>query len=230
MTLYETIFIRRSAKQYNSNPLTDDVLANIKKFIAETKQFDGQNSKFEVVASDAVKNASVPHYILSYCEENDASYANVGYVLEKLDLYIQSIGLGSWWIGMQKPKAVAKNFCILMGFGNTIVPQRTKETDFNRLPINEISDTDNTISRAARLAPSAMNSQPWKLSFEKNKVTIAYFGRGFAKMILQKKMNKIDLGIVTRHVEVALLHEGKKITSITPRGTGKEFQIEIVYT
>jgi hypothetical protein len=230
MTLYEKIFIRRSAKHYEPTPLADDVLGGIKNFVAETKQLDGQNGRFEVVSADAVKNASVPHYILSYCEENDAAYANVGYVMQKADLYIQSIGLGSWWIGLQKPKTPAEDFCILMGFGNTTVPERSKETDFNRLSINEISATDNAVARAARLAPSAVNSQPWKLYFENNKVTIKYFGRGLVKMILQKKLNKIDLGIVTRHVEVALLHEGKEITSITPRGAGKEFQIEVFYT
>jgi hypothetical protein len=49
------------------------------------------------------------------------------------------------------------------------------------------------------------------------------------KMILEKKLNKVDLGIVTRHVEVALLNEGKEISSITPRGSGKEFAVEILY-
>jgi hypothetical protein len=216
-------------------PLDNQVLEDIKQYVDATKQFDGQTARFEFVSSDAVRNATVPHYILAYCGENDAAirttgaaYANVGYILQKADLYIQSLGLGSWWIGMQKPKEKRDDFCILLGFGKTGVEPRKGEQDFNRLPVTEISDADNTIAKAARLAPSAVNSQPWKLHFENGKVIIKYAGRGMMKMVL-KKMNKIDVGIVTRHVETALLHEGKKIKSITPKESGNGLEIEIVF-
>jgi hypothetical protein len=116
----------------------------------------------------------------------------------------------------------------MLGFGKTTVPQRKVEQDFNRLPVNEISDADNAIAEAARLAPSAMNSQPWKLHFENGKVTISYFGRGMMKALL-KKLNKLDVGIVTRHVEVALLNEGKEIKSIIPKKTANGFDIEVLY-
>jgi nitroreductase len=228
MTLYEAIFIRRSAKKYDMTPLDNQVLEDIKQYVAATKQLDGQNARFEIVSAHAVRNASVPHYILAYCNGTGAAYANVGYVLQKADLYIQSIGLGSWWIGMQKPKEKRDDFCILLGFGKTSVEPRKGEQDFSRLPINEISNADNTIAKAARLAPSAVNSQPWKLYFEYGKVTIKYISRGMMGMIL-KKMNKIDVGIVARHVETALLHEGKKIISITPKEAEKSLEIEIAY-
>jgi hypothetical protein len=42
-------------------------------------------------------------------------------------------------------------------------------------------------------------------------------------------MNKIDVGIVTRHVKTALLQEGKKIRSITPKEERKDLEIEITY-
>jgi nitroreductase len=229
MTLYEAIFIRRSVKKYDMTPLAHELVEDIKQYIAGIKQLDGQHAQFEIVPADMVHSASVPHYILAYCEENDAAHVNAGYVLQKIDLYIQSTGLGSWWIGMQKPKNKKKNFCILLGFGKTNIGQRKGEQDFDRLPVNEISDADNAIAKAARLAPSAVNSQPWKLHFENGKVIIKYFGRGPLKIFL-KKLNKIDLGIVTRHVEVALLNEGREIKSITPKGAGKEFEIEIIYT
>jgi nitroreductase len=228
MPLYEAIFIRRSVKKYAMTPLGNQVLEDIKQYVAATKQLDGQNARFEFVQAAAVRNASVPHYILAYCGENDAAWANVGYVLQKADLYIQSIGLGSWWIGMQKPKEKSDGFCVLLGFGKTDVEPRKGEQDFNRFPVNEISDADNTIAKAARLAPSAANSQPWKLHFENGKVIIKYVGRGMMRIFL-KKMNKIDVGIVTRHVETALLHEGKKILSITPKEAEKDLEIEITY-
>jgi hypothetical protein len=129
---------------------------------------------------------------------------------------------------MQKPREKKADFCILLGFGKTSVEPRKGEQDFNRLPVTQISDADNTIAKAARLAPSAANSQPWKLHFEDGKVTVKYIGRGMMRMVL-KKMNKIDVGIVTSHVEAALLHEGKKIKSISPREAKNELEIEIAY-
>jgi hypothetical protein len=193
--------------------------------------FAGQSARFEIVSADKVHGGThAPHYILAYCNDSDSAYANVGYVLQNVDLYLQSIGLGSIWLGMAKPNEAERDYCILLAFGKTDVPMRKAEGEFERLLLSEISDQDNPAARAARLAPSAMNSQPWKLHFESGKVVIRYFGRGLMKLILGKKLSKIDLGIVTRHVETALRHEGKTNLSITPKTSGKTFEIEIAYT
>jgi hypothetical protein len=229
MTLYETIFLRRSVRKFDMTPLDEKLINDIRKVVEETKQLDGQKARFEFVTSSDVKNSAAPHYILAYCEENDSSYANVGYVLQKADLFIQSIGLGSVWLGMAKPNKQEQDYCILLAFGKTDVPVRKNIGAFSRLSINEISNEDNAIAAAARLAPSAVNTQPWKLQFGDGKVTIQYFGRGLMKLLLKKKINKIDIGIVTRHVEIALLHEQKAIKSITPKNDGTHFSIEIMY-
>jgi nitroreductase len=229
MTLYEAVFIRRSVRKFDMIPLRGEIIDDIKKFITETRQMNGQKAGFEVVSADAVNGASAPHYILSYSAGNDDAFANVGYVMQKADLYIQSIGLGSLWLGMTQPKNKRADFCILLAFGKTDVPQRKGIQDFNRLPLNQISNADNAAANTARLAPSAMNTQPWKLFFEDGKITINYFGRGFMKAVLKNKLNKIDLGIVTRHIETALLYEGKEIRSINPKSKNKSFAIEIIY-
>jgi len=229
MTLFETIFTRRAVRKYDLTPLGGAVLADIRAFLDETKPLDGQSARFEIVSADKVKNAIAPHYILAYCEPGDGAYANVGYMLQNADLYLQSNGYGSGWLGMAKPNEQDGDFCIMLAFGKTDVPARRDVGEFKRLPVGDISNAENTIAQAARLAPSAMNSQPWKLDFSDGKVTIRYFGRGVSKLILKKKLSKIGLGIVTRHVEVALLNEGKAIKAITPITNGKEFAIEVAY-
>lgn len=229
MTLYETIFTRRAVRKYDMTPLQSKIIEDITAFIADIKQLDNQNARFEIVSDSQIKGATAPHHILAHCDNNDSAYANVGYILQKTDLYIQSIGLGSVWLGMAKPNEKTNDYCILLAFGKTDVPYRTATQDFNRLSINEISNTDNSLANAARLAPSAVNSQPWKLYFEDNKILVKYFGRGMMKLILRKKLNKIDLGIITSYLETALLHEQKEILSITPKSSGKEFEIEILY-
>jgi hypothetical protein len=150
-------------------------------------------------------------------------------VLEKADLYIQSIGLGSLWLGMGKPKEKEDKFCIMLAFGNTSLPMRKNVAEFNRLPIAKISNENNAVARTVRYAPSAQNSQPWELWFGEGNMVIRYKGRGLFQQILKKKLNKIDIGIATRYAELALQDEGKSITSITATSDKKNFEIEIQY-
>lgn len=199
-------------------PVSSETVNAIKYFIDDTKQFDGQKAEFKILSSSEVSGGKAPHYVLAFCQKSDAAYINVGYVLQKADLFIQSLGMGSVWLGMADPKDKneRKDFCIMLGFGNTSVPARNSGEGFKRLDLCEISPVDNEVARAARLAPSAMNSQPWKLTFLDNAVIADYCGRGLLKGILRHKFSNIDIGIITRHIELALLYQGKKIISITP--------------
>lgn len=230
MTLYETIFARRSVRKYDMTPLDSGVLDDLRGFLDATKRMDGQTVRFEIVGADKVKNAIAPHSILAYCTANDSAYANVGYVLQNADLYMQSNGYGCCWQGMAKPNEAEEEYCIMLAFGKTDVPMRSGAEDFKRLPIGEMCNADNGVMQAARLAPSAMNSQPWKVDFGEGKVRIGYIGRGVSKLILGKKLSKIDLGIVSRHIEVAVASEGKAIERVTPARIGKDFVIEVIYS
>jgi hypothetical protein len=125
-------------------------------------------------------------------------------------LYIQSIGLGSGWFMGVQPKNKKENHCITLAFGNTETPIRKSPDEFKRLAIEEISQADNTVSHAVRLAPSAMNSQPWKLEFDDGKVVVKDFGRGVMRVMLRNKLNKIDIGIAVRHAVTALENDGKE--------------------
>jgi len=124
MTLCDTVFTRRSVRKYDKEPLNEDVLKNISDYLDRLEnagQMTGQKANFEIVGTDKVRGPS-PHYILAYCGKNDSAYANVGYVLQKMDLYIQSLGFGSLYLGVKKPRDASDDFCILLAFGRTSVP------------------------------------------------------------------------------------------------------------
>jgi hypothetical protein len=121
-----------------------------------------------------------------------------------------------------------ENFSMMMGFGKSNVPFQSNVAEFDRLPIQKISDSDNQIA-AARLTPSANNSQPWKLHFENGKVTVTYYGREAFQLIFKRKFSRVDLEIITKHIELAILYEYKKILSIVPKNEGKSFFVEINY-
>jgi hypothetical protein len=48
------------------------------------------------------------------------------------------------------------------------------------------------------------------------------------KLALKKKMSMVDLGIVTKFIEIALQHENKTVESINVN-TGKNVSIEITF-
>lgn len=239
MTLYETIFVRRSARKYDMTPLDGAVLAELRAFLDATKPLDGVGisgqARFEIAGAEKVKRAVAPHYILAYCKTNDAAFANVGFIMQRADLFLQSKGYGCCWQGMAKPNEPDDDYCILLAFGKTDVPKRGSAAEFDRLPLGEVCGVSaekaefSQVAQAARLAPSAVNSQPWKIEFSADKITVRYFGRGLFKQMLKKKMSKIDLGIVTRHIVTALEHDGKTVKSATPLTTDKDLAIEVMY-
>jgi hypothetical protein len=84
---------------------------------------------------------------------------------------------------------------------------RSGEADFKRLPLEVISNADNPVARAARLAPSGLNDQPWSLEFTDHAIRLRHTPRG-ALRLLTSRSDKLSLGIILRHLTVALAHEG----------------------
>ncbi|MDR1641146.1 MAG: hypothetical protein LBT59_15750 [Clostridiales bacterium] len=232
MILRDAIFIRRAVRKYSTDLPSEEMQNDALTIARDADSLVGQKARFELAGKDRVSGSSAPCHILAYSESTDASVANVGYQLQKADLYLQSRGLGSIWLGSGKPKAAKDkaDFTFLLAFGKTAEPTRTGEADFNRLPVSEISNEDNPVANAIRLAPSAVNFQPWQLVFSPGKLVIKYKGRGPMKIVpMVKKMNKMDVGIAARHAVVELANEGKKVQSVKPVGEGNNFTIEITY-
>lgn len=230
MTLYETIFTRRQVRNYLSPPVPKDSLEHILAYASTAEQLTGQHADFKLLpAAEVSANQGASHYLLGFCDNSPSAYANVGYVLQKVDLYIQSMALGSGYFMNIKPKNEMERFCIGLAIGKTDIPARISESEFKRKPLNRVSAEDNAVSRAVRLAPSSLNSQPWELKFEPGKVTVKDAGTGISRLILKNKLNKIDIGIAARHAMLALEHENKTAICAVPKSEGGKFYIEITY-
>ncbi|MDR2524887.1 MAG: hypothetical protein LBC83_01645 [Oscillospiraceae bacterium] len=226
--LYETIFTRRSVRQFDPASLDTEALAAVEAALAQTEQLPGQAARLTLVQGKDCKGLSAPHAILAHSAAEDMALCNVGYTLQGLDLQLQGMGLGSLWMGMAKPLEPAPDYRILLAFGKTAAPSRKNESEFKRREVLEISNEDNPVARAARLAPSAINLQPWQLAFEAGKVTLRFAPRGIVK-VFSPRMQKIDLGICLRHITLALVRDGKQIQAIAPAGQGKQFCVEVTY-
>jgi len=62
-----------------------------------------------------------------------------------------------------------------------------------------------TALEAARLAPSAMNRQPWRFQVDKNSITVSADSALNPTMVVSKRL---DCGIAMLHIEIGALTSG----------------------
>lgn len=177
-TLYEAIFIRRQVRNYLGGSIEDGILNGISKCAAEAEQLTGQHGAFKLVsAAEVSANHGASHFLLGYCDSTFAAYANVGFVLQKVDLYVQSIGLGSGWFMDIKPIADAERFCIALAIGKADVPLRKDEAQFKRRPLTAICDRDS----AGRPSRAVIHELP-AMEIGANARNGRYTGRGAGRL------------------------------------------------
>ena len=113
-----------------------------------------------------------PYYLAVYSETEEGYEKNAGYVMEQLILYLTVKGLGTCYLGSLRPVQQVKNgkrFVMMAAFGYAEGRLYRESPLAKRHPLNalcvfkeEAGEQMKTILKAARLAPSAYNSQPWR--------------------------------------------------------------------
>jgi nitroreductase len=224
--LYDTIFKRKSIRQYDLTPLDEHKLAEIMSHTSALKPlFNDIKIEIKLLSQEDVKGlfkAKAPHYFAVFSEAKDGYLTNVGFTLQQMDLFFSANGIGSCWQGMPKPAKKILNsskleFVILLAFGKPKERlHRESVSEFKRKPLGEITDIKGAdeFLEPARLAPSAMNRQQW--FFTGNASTVhAYCAKSsFLTAFMLEKMDKISMGIAICHVWIAAKHFGKEVEFI----------------
>lgn len=146
-----------------------------------------------------------PHFIAIFSDGTDDGLMNAGFMYQQLDLYAQSIGLGTCWVGLgsladTEPIPEGMKLAVMMAIGLPDgVPERTL-ADFNRKLLTEIADRADERLEPLRLAPSATNSQPWYVTHAGETLHIWRESLGIIKQRTHGRMNKIDMGIGLSHL------------------------------
>ncbi|WP_048204092.1 nitroreductase family protein [Methanobacterium formicicum] len=219
--LYTQIFKRKSIRDYDLTPMESVALEKVVEQIKNLKPlYDDINVEFKIVSQNDVNQRMMkkaPHYIVVFSENKEGYKTNVGFMLQQMDLFFSASGLGSCWQGIPKPKKQVLEssdleFVILMAFGRTNTQlHRTSNLEFKRKPLSKISDikTEGDLGElleAARLAPSATNSQPWFFKGD-NHIIHAYAVKpNILRAIMLKKYILIDMGIALYHLKLAAEH------------------------
>ncbi len=211
MTLYDSIFVRKSTRKYQQQALPPRQLSQIQAFVKDAKPlFPNIRTRIDLVNASEVKgmvSAKAPHYLLIYSEKADGYLTNAGFLLQQADLFAASLGLSSCWLGMAKAVEPAKDglhFVIMLALGAAQGdPYRADASEFSRKPLSEISSGQDERLEAARLAPSATNSQPWYFACAEEGMYVYRQKLGALKAVMYEAMNQIDMGIALCHLWLA---------------------------
>ena len=226
----EMIYKRKSVREFSGNPA--EIFENgynLMELFGVKPLIDSIKVKVITLKKDKINNKRSNYCIAFYSEEKPLCLENIGFIGQQIDLALQSKGLGTCWWGMKKPKRAYKNMdglhCVItMTAGHPLKDeQRVYPDGFERKAVKDILLNDTQSDRfieAVRIAPSAVNLQPWLI--EKIDGKYNFYIRK-PKTIMEKmvsKMRHIDIGIALAHffilakaggVEPSFGFEGKDI-------------------
>lgn len=213
MKLNDMIYKRRSVRKYTSEPVDAQTLENISAFCANAKPlYPDIQLAAKIVTREQVRFYlpwKTPQLLAIYSENKPGHLENAGFVFQQVDLYLQSLGIGSCWMGLGKLRTAdvapeGMEFVILLAFG---YPEgefyRSGSGDFQRKKLSEISDLPDNRLEPARLAPSSTNSQPWYFIHDGTAVDAYRSEKGLLRHKALGSMNRIDMGIALGQLYVA---------------------------
>ena len=199
MTLHEMIYQRKSCRSFTGQPVDAEMLKKILSFEPKAL-YPHIKTRMDIVSRDKVKCVcpwTTPQVIAVYSEEADGYLENIGFLFQQMDLYLQSLGLGVCWLGMGRmnprttEQVAGMKFVIMLAFGHPKGDQTRR--GFKRKSMEQISDQADPRLEPARLAPSAVNSQPWYFTHEGDTIHV----------YCSKKGTRLDVGIALAHLYVS---------------------------
>ena len=216
--LLSAVYKRKSVRKYSKEKLTAEELAEVKAYLDSAKPLlPDVRVEYEIVpCSETNCKFDAEYCLIVYSEDANLWLANVGYLLEQWDLFLTGKNIGVCWYGMGRVDENERNgmkYAIMLSFGKAAEGEfRANIDDINRKKPAEIwQNASNTrLADIARLAPSAVNSQPWKV-VEKGNTLEVYREKSKIPVlagILFKRWNKVDIGIFLTFLEIALESEG----------------------
>lgn len=218
MTLYEAIFKRRSVRRYKKEPLPPEFFKNLRKFELGLQPLNSA-IPYSVEIIDALSQETkvrglfrvkAPYYLVFFSEPGEEAEKNAGYLMEQLVLYLTEKGVGTCYQGLAKlpsiPEPDGLKPLMVLAFGYAEGELYRESFKAKRLSLKElcvfrepVTDETRLMMQAARLAPSAMNGQPWRFMVYQNRIHV------FAKKerLPFSRFTAFDIGIVLCHISLA---------------------------
>lgn len=222
MNTFDVIFSRQTIRSFQQERLEWEIIADILEYANQLPMLISDIAvEFKLVSNIEEPqgfyhpfSVKAPYYICISSEKKEDYLLNAGYVMQNLNLYIESKGLGSCFLGHSSPGKPLKSmmkyeYVTAIAFGKTDKPLYRDSSEAKRLPDSELivfkEDVRSDIKQlllAAKLAPSSFNLQPWRFVVYKNRIHV--FTRKIsviAKFLNEHKM--LDMGIMLANLLLA---------------------------
>lgn len=200
--------------------LAPDILGQIERHFGEVDGLFGQFGAEAVVIDNTkgqmkklgVFGVKAPYYLAFYSEEGERYLMNMGYQMEQMVLYLCCMGLGTCFLGSMKlpkqfQKRGSKRLVGILAFGRAKGSYTRRKIEAKRLSLDELCvykevprQWMNQLLEAARLAPSTLNSQPWRFVVYDNRIHIFSKKHGVGKF---GKWDEMNFGIMFANMMVA---------------------------
>ena len=216
--LYDMIFKRKSFhlfRNIGNEKITKEELDDIEKEFDKLKPlYDDIKVEMRIVKKTS-KIRGQEYSILFYSEKKDNYLQNIGYLGEQLDLYLVSKNIGTLWFGIGRPEEKeldGLDFVIMIDIAKVDSPDKFRKDMFKskRKEVSEIWSGDNylDIANIVRFAPSACNTQPWKVESSSEELKVYRYRKEGKRGIMPKASityyNQIDIGIFLCFLELCL--------------------------
>ncbi len=218
--LYEMIFKRKSFHLFRNigkEHLTKEEIKDIEKEFLKLKPLvEDIKVKIKIVKKTSVLRGQ-EYCIFFYSENKDNYLQNIGYLGEQLDLYLVSKNIGTLWFGIGKPEEKeldGLDFVIMIVIAKVDSSDKFRKDMYKskRKELSEIWSGDNylDIANIVRFAPSACNTQPWKVETKDKEIKVYRYRKEGKRGIMPKDKviyyNQIDIGIFLCFLELCLEH------------------------
>lgn len=191
MTSYEAIFHRQSIRKFKMERLSQEFFRNFRKFEHGLVPFD-KNIRYAVEMYNVMDGEArvkglfqvkAPYYLVIYSEKSEWSLVNAGFIMEQIVLYLTEKGVGTCYQGGARltdvPIPDGMEAKMVLAFGPPEGKLYRDAERARRLPLKDLcvfkeTSTEETrlMMQAARMAPSAINSQPWRFMVYQNRIHV----------------------------------------------------------
>ena len=218
--LYDMIFKRKSFHLFRNigkEQLSKEELKDIEEsFLNFIPLVDDIKVKIRIIKKESILRGQ-EYCILFYSEKKDNYLQNIGYLGEQLDLYLVSKNIGTLWFGIGKPdekQLDGLDYVIMICIAKVDSADKFRKDMYKskRKDLSEIWTGENflDIANIVRFAPSACNSQPWKVEASEKEIKVYRYHKEGKRGIMPKDKvnyyNQIDIGIFLCFMELCLEH------------------------
>lgn len=212
MNYLEAIKIRKSVRQFDDSPVDSET---VELFKSHFEKINVLNTSLRLNWRISRNKDNSFNLFVEDLDNNHLNLVEFGYEGQQLVIYLTSKGIGTLWhvIGGEKKspctitfgyekKDAKKSLMQKMVSGIVKSGQRKSIEELIKGGNKYLSPEIEEILEYARLAPSAMNKQPWEFTLEENKKII------FTLTTDKKEYNYIDLGILLANASIAAANTG----------------------